>query len=85
MSVLLGSPSFFLKNSRANENTLYALYSNFSSEVVLVVLILANLLSLFRIFKIQEKMKYLFLFLILISIPVQYILYVGAHVQVFGK
>lgn len=85
MSALLGSPSFFLKNGRANEDTLYALYCNFSSEVVLGALFIANLFSLFRIFKIQEKMKYLFLVLILISIPIQYVLYIGAHVQVFGK
>lgn len=84
-AILLINPSFFLKNGRANEDTLYALYCNYSSELVLTISILANLFSLFQIFRIPEKTKYLFLLLLVVSMPVQYILYIAAHVQVFGK
>ena len=84
-AILLINPSFFLKNGRANEDTLYALYCNYSSELVLVIFVLANLFSLFQIFKIQEKIKYFFLLLLVASMPIQYIFYIGANVQVFGK
>lgn len=83
--ILLSEPSLFLKYGRANETTLYAFYSNHSSEIVLTVILLGFLFSLFQIYKIKSKIKYWFLFAILLSAPIQYVLYIGAHVQAFGK
>lgn len=83
--ILLAEPSFFLKHGRANETTLYALYCNYASEVVLTAIILGLVFSLFQIYKVQSKFKYVLLMMILLSIPLQYIFYIGAHTQAFGK
>ena len=83
--ILFANPSFFLKSGRANENTLYAFYCNYSSEIVLSAIVIGIIFSIYRVFKLTGKIKYVFLFLILLSIPIQYVLYVSAHVQVFGK
>lgn len=83
--ILLSNPYFFLRGKRGNIENLYDFYCNNSSEFFVGIIILGILYSCYRVYKVPGKIKYLFAVLVAISIPIQYLLFIAAEVQVFGK
>jgi hypothetical protein len=83
--ILLSNPYFFLRGKRGNIENLYDFYCNNSSEVFMGIIILGILYSCYRVYKIPGKIKYLFAVFVVISVPIQYLLFIAAEIQVFGK
>lgn len=85
MPIVSYDPHFFIKTRRGDSDSLYTLYSNYSSEVLLCLIVFGVLFSIFRISYLPKKLKPIATIALVVSIPIQVFYFLALQVQVFGK
>ena len=85
MPIVNKYPEVILKQGRGFEKSLYAFYCNYSPFFLMAAIGIGLLFSLYHAFKTESKIKYLYFFLVGVSVPIQAVFYIVANTQVFGK
>lgn len=85
MPIVSYDPYFFIRTRRGDSDSLYNLYCNYSSEILLCLIVFGVLFSFFRISYLPKKLRAIAAAALVVSVPIQIFYFVALQVQVFGK